>query len=106
MTPVRGQVYFVDLGEKIGKKPFVVLSNNIRNRALNTSLAVRITTTNRNNHLPTVVPLGPDCGDLAGWALCDDIEKLWHDELPSAAGALGTETMMRINVGVRVALGL
>ncbi|MEU8077208.1 type II toxin-antitoxin system PemK/MazF family toxin [Catellatospora citrea] len=105
-APVRGEVYFVDLGGELGRKPFAVVSNNRRNRALTTVLAVRITTTNRNTHIETVVPLGQDCGDLAGWALCDDVEKLWRDELPTPAGALGPYTMAAVNAGLRAALAL
>ncbi|MFC7246365.1 type II toxin-antitoxin system PemK/MazF family toxin [Catellatospora aurea] len=105
-APVRGEVYFVDLGAELGRKPFAVVSNNRRNRALTTVLAVRITTTNRNTHIETVVPLGTDCGELAGWALCDDVEKLWRDELPTPAGALGPYTMAAVNAGLRAALAL
>jgi mRNA interferase MazF len=104
--PIRGQVYFVDLGQTVGSKPFVIVSNNARNRALDTVLGVRITTTNRNAHIETVVPLGKDCGALAGWALCDDVEKLWADELDAPAGAVGVQTMAAINHGLRVALSL
>lgn len=106
MNPVRSQVFFVDLGDQIGSKPFVVVSNNRRNKNLDTVLGVRITTTNRNTQLETVVPLGRDCGDLAGWALCDDVEKLWADELCAPAGSVGAHTMAAINNGLRVALGL
>ncbi|MEV4413635.1 type II toxin-antitoxin system PemK/MazF family toxin [Catellatospora sp. NPDC049609] len=105
-APVRGEVYLIDLGGELGRKPFAVISNNHRNRALSTVLAVRLTTTNRNTHLETVVPLGRDCGDLAGWVLCDDVEKLWRDELPAPAGALGPYTMAAVNAGLRAALAL
>jgi mRNA interferase MazF len=102
---MRSEVFFVDLGE-IGRKPFVVVSNNQRNRALTTVLGVRITTTNRHIHIETVVPLGPDCGDLAGWALCDDIEKLWRDELGNPAGVIGVRTMTAVNAGLRTAFAV
>ena len=103
-VPVRSQVYLVNLGVEIGRKPFVVVSNNQRNRALTTVLGVRITTTNRHTQLETVVPLGTDCGDFAGWAICDDVEKVWRDELGSPAGVLGAGTMAAINRGLRTAL--
>jgi mRNA interferase MazF len=105
-TPVRSQVFFVDLGSTIGRKPFVIVTNNRRNKVLDTVLGVRITTTNRNTHIDTVVPLGRDCGDLSGWALCDDVEKLWTDELSAPAGTIGPRTMAAINNGLMAALGL
>jgi len=105
-SPVRSEVYLIDLGEEVGRKPFVVVSNNQRNRVLSTVLGVRITTTNRNTHIETVVPLGPDCGEFAGWAICDDVEKLWRDELGTPAGVLGARTMAGINRGLRTALAI
>jgi mRNA interferase MazF len=105
-VPVRSQVFFVDLGEPIGRKPFVIVSNNRRNRRLDTVLGIRIITTNRNTRIETIVPLGRDCGDLVGWALCDDVERLWSDELGQPAGALGPLTMAAVNNGLRVALSL
>ncbi len=41
--PVRGRIYMADLGH--GQKPWLVVSNNQRNRALGNFLALRITTT-------------------------------------------------------------
>ncbi|MCZ4618784.1 type II toxin-antitoxin system PemK/MazF family toxin, partial [Rhodococcus qingshengii] len=39
---LRGQIYWADIGK--GEKPWVVVSNNVRNRNLNTVLAARVTT--------------------------------------------------------------
>jgi len=52
---LRSQAYRVDLGH--GAKPWVVVSNNARNRNLDTVLAARITTTGERAHVPTVGPL-------------------------------------------------
>jgi mRNA interferase MazF len=54
-TPLRGQVYRADIG--FGAKPWLVVSNNHRNRALSDLLAVRIITTDRHANLPTWVQL-------------------------------------------------
>lgn len=54
--PMRGQVYRVEIN-KHGPKPYVIVSNNSRNRRLDSVLAVRVTTTDRSQ-LPTAVPLG------------------------------------------------
>ena len=53
--PLRGQVYRADIG--FGAKPWLVVSNNHRNRALSDLLAVRITATDRHANLPTWVQL-------------------------------------------------
>ena len=103
MTPVRGRVYWADLGH--GEKPWVVVSNNGRNRALDSVLAVRMTTTMTGPDLPTIIPLAP-ADPLVGRVLCDDLVQLWRDEIRREAGALSRQTITRIDAGLRAALSL
>lgn len=103
VIPVRGRVYWADLGH--GEKPWVVVSNNARNRALESVLAVRVTTTMSGPDLPTIVPL-TSSDPLVGRVLCDDLVQLWRDEIRREAGALSRQTITRIDTGLRVALSL
>lgn len=98
---LRSQAYRVDLGH--GAKPWVVLSNNSRNRNLDTVLAARITTTSKNAHLPTVVTLTA-ADPLVGFVLVDDIVQLYHDELTESLGALSPSTMQEISKALRIVL--
>ncbi len=98
---MRSQAYRVDLGH--GSKPWVILSNNSRNRNLDTVLAARITTTSKNAHVPTVVPLTP-ADPLVGYVLVDDIVQLYHEELTEPVGALSPQTMQEISKALRIAL--
>lgn len=98
---LRSQAYRVDLGH--GAKPWVVLSNNSRNRNLDTVLAARITTTSKNAHLPTVVTLTA-ADPLVGFVLVDDIVQLYHDELTESLGALSPPTMHEISKALRIVL--
>ena len=101
MTPARGQVYRCDVG--FGLKPWLIVSNNARNRHTADVLAVRLTTTVRQ--LPTWVPLST--GDpLTGYANADNIETLGKDELGDHLGALTPETMRRVNRALAIALAL
>ncbi|MET1005868.1 MAG: type II toxin-antitoxin system PemK/MazF family toxin [Propionibacteriaceae bacterium] len=94
-------MFRTDLGH--GPKPWVVLSNNARNRNLETVLAARITTTGKNSSLPTVVPLSS--GDpLVGFVLVDDLVQLYRDELAVALGSLSPATMSSISAALRIAL--
>lgn len=54
-----------------GEKPYVIVSNNARNRALPIYLAVRITTSPKPL-LPSIIELAPEDPVVAGRALCDD----------------------------------
>jgi mRNA interferase MazF len=96
-------VFSVDLGH--GLKPWVVVSNNVRNRNLDAVLAARITTTDKNAHIPTVVGLGHD-DPLVGYVLCDDLVQLYGDELTRPLGVLSVGTMRAVSDGLKVALAL
>ena len=102
MTFLRGQIYFLDLG--YGEKPWVVVSNNSRNRALGSALVARVTTS-RKQPLPSIVDL--DSQDpVVGSVICDDIETIYTDDEPRFGGAVSLETLKRINAALRVAFGL
>jgi mRNA interferase MazF len=102
-APLRGQIFQLDLGH--GGKPWLVVSNNARNRNLESVLAARITTTGRHAAIPTVIPLTP-ADPLVGFVLCDDIVQLYRDELTKPAGALCPPTIAAVSEGLRIALGL
>jgi mRNA interferase MazF len=99
---VRGRLYFVDTVD--GDKPYLVVSSNARNRALDSTLAVRITTS-RKPALPSVVELGPH-DPLVGRALCDDIGEVFDVDVRRDAGAVTPDTMRRVERGLHAALGL
>jgi mRNA interferase MazF len=102
MAYLRGNVYYVDLG--YGRKPFLVVSNNGRNAALGSALAVRITTTSKPP-LPSIIPI-PHGEPVTGSILCDDIETLYDDDPAEHAGALSPATMRAVNAALKVALSL
>jgi len=81
----------------------VVLSNNARNRNLDTVLAARITTTAKHAHVPTVVQL-LSTDPLVGFVVVDDIVQLYRDELTESLGALSPQTMNEISKALRIAL--
>ena len=101
ITPLRGQLFRVDLG--YGAKPWLVVSNNQRNRNLDTVIAARVTTTQKNAHLPTVVALHHD-DPLVGYVLVDDLHQLYRDELTRSDGAVTASTMKKVSDALRLAL--
>ena len=103
VAPARGQIYRVDIG--YGAKPWLIVSNNGRNRNLSDVLAVRITTTAKHVELPTWVRL--ETGDpLVGCVNTDDLQQLGRDELGDLLGVLTPRTIMRVNEALRVVLAL
>ncbi|MGV7303238.1 type II toxin-antitoxin system PemK/MazF family toxin [Mycobacterium kansasii] len=101
MTPLRGQVYRCDVG--YGPKPWLIVSNNPRNRRTADVVAIRLTTTARR--LPTWVSLSSD-DPLSGYANADNIETLGKDELGDYLGTLSVSTMRLVNDALAVALAL
>lgn len=100
-APVRGQIYRADLG--YGLKPWLVVSNNARNRVTADILAVRLTTTKRE--LPTWVELTP-ADPLGGYVNTDNIETLSKNELGEHLGTLSPSSMLEVNRALAIALGL
>jgi mRNA interferase MazF len=96
-------VYWADLGH--GEKPWVVISNNQRNRNLDSVIAVRVTTTSKNSGLPTVVPMS-SADPLVGFVLADDIEQLYQEDLVRAGGALSPRTLTALNEALKIAIAL
>jgi mRNA interferase MazF len=90
----------------IGLKPYVIVSNNRRNRLLDSVLAVRVTTTDKSN-IPTAVPLGSS-DPVVGYALADDIVEIFDDELESGSylGSLSPHTILSLNAALMQALGI
>ncbi len=101
ITPLRGQLFWVDLG--YGRKPWLIVSNNQRNRNLDTVIAARVTTTQRNAHQPTVVALRHD-DPLVGFVLVDDVVQLYRDELTTSDSAVTVSTMRNVSDALRIAL--
>lgn len=107
VTPLlRGRVYLANLAESgDAPKPWLVVSNNARNRGLGSALAVRITTTAKYADLATVVEL-PAGECVVGWARCDELTTLWPDEPVRELGGLSPRAMRGIELGLLAALGI
>jgi mRNA interferase MazF len=101
VDPQRGHVYRCDLG--YGLKPWLVVSNNPRNRLLSDVVAIRLTTTARD--LPTWVKLSA-ADPLAGYANADCIEQLAKDELGEYLGALSPGSIRSVDQALAIALAL
>ncbi|MCA1833729.1 MAG: type II toxin-antitoxin system PemK/MazF family toxin [Actinomycetota bacterium] len=100
---LRGQVYFVALPQ-IGDKPLLIVSNNVRNAALPTVLAVRVTSAPKPA-LSSIVLLTKD-DPLHGRVLCDDVLLVPKDRLKRRAGALSNASMRAVDEALKVSLAL
>lgn len=101
---IRGQVYWATFDHDVGRKPWLVVSNNGRNRSLSVVLVARITTTFKRP-LKSIVELPPgEC--VTGRVLCDEITPMYETDAPVLAGALSPGAMRRVDAALAVALGI
>jgi len=103
-TFARGQVYWATFDAALGRKRWLVVSNNARNRNLGDVLVAPITTTLKPR-ISSIVELPPsEC--VTGSVLCDDILAMYEDDSPELAGALTPKTMRDVDRALTAALGL
>jgi mRNA interferase MazF len=100
---LRGRVYRARVSD-LGDEYYLVVSNNRRNAQLAHVLAVRLTLT-RKPAMASIVDL-PAHEPFRGWALCDEIDRIYHDEITDDLGPLSPSTMRRIEHALRAALTL
>jgi mRNA interferase MazF len=103
-TVIRGRVYGAEIEDR-GEKYYLAVSNNRRNAALSTFLAVRLTTTPKPA-LPSIVHLSGGDKPWTGAVMCDDIERIYRDEVTRDYGALPPGTLHRVEDALRAALAL
>jgi mRNA interferase MazF len=106
LHPHRGQVFWLDI-PGLGRKPWLVVSNNgiNRNTALEHLIAVRITTTMTHRHLPTVVPLGPD-EPVTGCVLAMSVMQVRRHWFVEPAGALSPAAVRAVDHALKETLAL
>jgi mRNA interferase MazF len=80
------------------------VSNDRRDAALLSVLAVRITTSTKPS-IPSVVPL-LTVDPIVGRVLCDEITEVYADEIEADAGAVSPTTTRRVETGLKAALEL
>jgi mRNA interferase MazF len=111
----RGNVYYADLGERQssrdavqrGKRPVLVVSNNLANKYSPAITIVPLTTRNKH-HLPTHIEFGlPNHGEVvSNTALCEQVRTINVDQLYFKIGSLDDDIMRDVNNCLEVALAL
>ena len=100
----RGRVYGARLDD-LPEKYYLAVSNNARNRALPSFLAVRLTTSPKPA-IDTIVELDAADAPWTGRILCDDLVTIYRAEITRDLGVLRRSTMERVDQALRNALAL
>lgn len=103
MTVNRGEVWMVDT--PYGEKPYLVVSNQTRNRNLGSILCARVTTSPNRPDIPSIVSIEAR-GAVVGSVLCDDIVQVEKTRLKRRmSNSFPPREMERFCKGIAAAFG-
>ena len=106
----RGEIYNADLdpvigSEQGGKRPIVVLQNNVGNKYSPTVIVAAITSKVKKQ-MPTHVVLTSDCLIGGSIALLEQLRTIDKLRLGEYIGKLGKEDMRRVEEALLISLGV
>ena len=111
----RGDIFMVDFKEgegasvHIGKRPCIVVSNNVGNKYSPIINVVMLTTKQRSKPLPTHVTIQPDGRNQlkqTSFAMCEQIRTIGKDALRFKVGTLSRDDIGRLDYTLGKTLGL
>ncbi|MBI2918850.1 MAG: type II toxin-antitoxin system PemK/MazF family toxin [Chloroflexi bacterium] len=109
----RGEIYWLQLpsasgSEQAGRRPVLIVQNDVGNRSSPTTIVAAITSQPRRRQYPFHVPFtARESGlRLDGTVLCEQIITVDQGRLGEMAGSLGGERMREVDVALHHSLGL
>ncbi|MEK7282053.1 MAG: type II toxin-antitoxin system PemK/MazF family toxin [Chloroflexota bacterium] len=109
----RGEIYWLQLSggvgsEQVGRRPVLIIQNEIGNRASPTTIVAAITSRSRQRRYPFHVPFTAQESGLRldGAVLCEQIQTVDQGRLGDLAGALSQDRMREVNLALHYSLGL
>ncbi len=111
-TPLRGEVWLVDLDptrgrEQAGKRPVLVVSANGFNKSP-ADLVVVLPMTSKDKAIPWHVPLQPPEGGTKtkSFIMCEAVRSIPHDRLVQRWGAVTPATLDEVEDRLRILFDL
>jgi mRNA interferase MazF len=105
VVPRRGEVYWVTFASPIGRRPVLVVQNDVGNRSSPSTIVAHVSATPRPDY-PFLVAL--DAVELGkpAWVHCETINTLPVSLLEGRHGVLTPASMRRVDEALRLSLGL
>lgn len=109
----RGEIYYIDLGVdengsvQSGKRPVVIVQNDIGNKYSPTTLICPITSKQKKK-MPTHVEITPKESGLPKQStiMCEQLFTVNKNDLEEMVGKLNDEKFKELNKGLTVSIGL
>lgn len=109
----RGEIHWLQLpeasgSEQAGRRPVLVIQNDVGNRTSPTTIVAAITSQPRRRRYPFHLPFtAHESGlPLDGTVLCEQIQTIDQGRLGGLTGALDPERMREVDDALRWSLGL
>ena len=108
----RGEIYFADLGvsegsEQSGKRPVIILQNDIGNKHAPTTIVAPITSRTTKAKLPTQVWLSVTDGfRVDSMVMCEQIRTISKSRLIKKLGQAQEDEMRLVDEAVRISLAV
>jgi len=105
VVPLRGDVYWVTFAEPVGRRPVLVVQNDVGNRHSASTIVAHVSATPRRVY-PFRVAL--DAGELGkpAWVHCETVNTIPSEILAERLATLPPDTMLRVDEALRHSLGL
>lgn len=109
----RGEIHWLQLppasgSEQAGRRPVLIIQNDVGNRSGPTTIVAAITSQPRRQRYPFHVPFTVQESGLRldGTVLCEQIQTVDQQRLEGLAGRLGPEKMREVDEALHWSLGL
>jgi mRNA interferase MazF len=103
--PRRGEVYWVSFPEPVGRRPVLVVQNDVGNRHSTRTIVAHVSATPRPDY-PFLVALEAEELGRPSWVHCETLNTLPVTVLEDRLGVLTPESLARVDEALRVSLGL
>lgn len=105
MTPLRGDVYWITFQPPIGRRPALVVQNDVGNRWSPTTIVAVLSSAPRSDY-PFLVHLGADELGSPAWVHCESLDTVLTTRLEEKLGTLSPQAMSAVDQALKVSLGL
>jgi len=105
VPPHRGEVYWVTFAEPVGRRPVLIIQNDIGNRHSPSTIVAHISATPRRDY-PFLVAL--DAGELGkpAWVHCETVNTIPGRLLEEQVATLAPALLLKVDEALRHSLGL
>jgi len=100
----RGDVWWVMFGQPVGRRPVLVVQNDVGNRYAPTTIVAHVSATPRRDY-PFLVALGAEL-ERPSWAHCETLSTIPVAMLEERLAVLSPATMARVDEALRNSLAL